>query len=327
LWIGEDGSKYRAIGTCWRSSAIADNPTKADIACWICGSRKTAHWKARNLPRSLIPKDLEITDRRYGVTLALWKCRDCGFIFAHDEELNQLTSLYERLSDVDYVNSREPRLFQMRWLLETAQKVNPKAVSLLDVGAGAGLLVAEAKRLGLEATGVEPCRAFVDSARVLYGVEILHGVLPHPELANRQFDLVFLVDVIEHVSDPVKLLRQSARLLSSGGLLVVVTPDVGSLPAKILGPRWWHFRVAHVGYFDRTSLRKAIKAVGLVAVYESRAKWFFSVRYLAERLAVYLPIHWLNRIASRVQLLRWCYDRAAPLNLHDSFLVFLQRAE
>jgi len=261
------------------------------------------------------------------VTLALWKCRDCGFIFAHDEELNQLTSLYERLSDVDYVNSREPRLFQMRWLLETAQKVNPKAVSLLDVGAGAGLLVAEAKRLGLEATGVEPCRAFVDSARVLYGVEILHGVLPHPELANRQFDLVFLVDVIEHVSDPVKLLRQSARLLSSGGLLVVVTPDVGSLPAKILGPRWWHFRVAHVGYFDRTSLRKAIKAVGLVAVYESRAKWFFSVRYLAERLAVYLPIHWLNRIASRVQLLRWCYDRAAPLNLHDSFLVFLQRAE
>ena len=308
-------------------SATADNSHNGFICCWVCGSSRTDHWKARNLTRALIPKDLEVTDYRYGVTLALRRCRECGFIFADDEQLNELTSLYQRLSDPEYVNSQEPRLFQMRWLVKTAQKMNPKAMSLLDVGAGAGLLVAEAKHRGLDAIGVEPCRAFVDSARTLNSVEILHGVLPHPELTNRRFDLVFLVDVIEHVSDPVTLLRHCTQLLSSGGLLVVVTPDVGSLPAKILGRQWWHFRLAHVGYFDRRSLGKAIEAVGLVAVYESRAKWFFSIRYLAERLAVYLPIGWMNRIASRVQPLRWCYDRVVPLNLHDSFLMFFQRRD
>lgn len=308
-------------------SATADNSYNGFISCWVCGSPRTDHWKATNLPRALIPKDLEVTDYRYGVTLALRRCRECGFIFADDQQLNELTSLYERLSDPEYVNSQETRLFQMRWLVKTAQKVNPKAVSLLDVGAGAGLLVAEAKRLGLNAAGVEPCRAFVDSARTLNSVEILHGVLPHPELTNRRFDLVCLVDVIEHVSDPVTLLRHCTQLLNSGGLLVVVTPDVGSLPAKILGRGWWHFRLAHVGYFDRRSLGKAVEAVGLVTVYQSRAKWFFSIRYLAERLAVYLPIGWMNRIASRVQPLRWCYDRVVPLNLHDSFLMFFQRRE
>jgi 2-polyprenyl-3-methyl-5-hydroxy-6-metoxy-1,4-benzoquinol methylase len=271
-------------------------------------------------------KDLQVTDHRYGVTLALWKCSECGFIFADGQEVNELTSLYEGLFDAEYEQSQETRVFQMRWLLKAAQKLNPEARSVLDVGAGAGLLVAEAKRLGLDAVGVEPCRSFVDSAFRLNGVEILHGVLPHPALTNRQFDLIFLVDVIEHVANPVKLLRHCAESLNSGGLLVMVTPDVGSIAAKVLGKRWWHFRLAHVGYFDWRSLGKAVEAGGLFPVYQSRAKWFFSVGYLAERLAVYLPINWINGLASRVHLLRWFYSRVIPLNLHDSFMVFLQRA-
>ena len=106
-----------------------------------------------------------------------------------------------------------------------------------------------------------------------------------------------------------------------------MTPDVGSLPAKLLGQRWWHFRLAHVGYFDRRSLGRAIEAAGLSTIRQFRAKWFFRIRYLAERLGVYLPIGWVNRLALRVQPLCWLYDRVVPLNLHDSFVVFLQHTE
>jgi len=306
-------------------SSAANKMREPVATCWVCGSVDTARWKARSIQRRLVPEDFQITDHRYGVTLSLWKCRECGFIFAVGEELNELTVLYERVSDAEYEKSQDTRALQMRWLLKAAQTVNPKAVSLLDVGAGAGLLVAEARRLGLAAVGVEPCRAFVDSALRVNGVEIFHGVLPHPSLANRQFDLIFLVDVIEHVSDPVKLLRRCEELLSQSGLLVVVTPDVASLPARVLGQRWWHFRLAHVGYFDRCSLGRAIEAAGLSIVRQFRAKWFFRVRYLAERVAVYLPIGWLNRLASRVQPLGWLYDRVVPLNPHDSIVVFLLR--
>jgi SAM-dependent methyltransferase len=167
----------------------------------------------------------------------------------------------------------------------------------------------------------------VKTATEINGIEILHGVFPHPALSNRLFDLIFLVDVIEHVSDPVKLLRDCAESLSPIGLLLIVTPDVDSIAARILRQRWWHFRLAHVGYFGRISLERAVRAAGLSPVYLSRAKWFFSVGYLAERLAVYLPIHRLNRLASRVQLLRWFYARVIPLNLRDSFMVFLQRTQ
>lgn len=297
------------------------------MKCWICGSANARPWKARNIHRRLVPEDLQITDRRYGVTLSLWKCSECGFIFANDEELGVLTSLYEQLSDPEYEQSQESRALQMRWVLNAAQTVHPKAVSLLDIGAGMGLLVAEAERLGLHAVGVEPSRALVKSARKMNAVELLHGVFPHAALTGQQFDLIFLVDVIEHISNPVTLLRNCAEALSPGGVIVVVTPDVGSLPAKLLGQRWWHFRLAHVGYFDRRSLEMATEVAGLSIVRRCRAKWFFRLRYLAERLAVYVPIGWVNRLALQVQPLRWLYDRVLPLNMHDSFVVFLQRTD
>jgi 2-polyprenyl-3-methyl-5-hydroxy-6-metoxy-1,4-benzoquinol methylase len=297
------------------------------LTCHVCGSVDTVHWKARDSHGRLVPEDLQITDFRYGVTLSLWKCRECGFIFAGDEEINELTSLYERLSDPEYEKSQVARAYQMRWLLKVARKANPNAVSLLDVGAGAGLLVAEARRLQLDAVGVEPSRAFVDSALSINAVEILHGVFPHPVLTGRQFDLIFLVDVIEHVSNPVELLQSCAEALSPSGMVIVVTPDVASFPAKILGQRWWHFRLAHVGYFNPHSLRIAAEAAGLSTVRRFRAEWFLPVRYVAERVAQYLPIEWINRLASRVQPLRWLYDRVIPLNLHDSFVVFLRRAD
>lgn len=56
-----------------------------------------------------------------------------------------------------------------------------------------------------------------------------------------------------------------------------------------------------------------------------QAKWFYPVSYLAERVAVNIPIGWLNKIASRVPPLRWIYHRTMPLNLHDSWVVLSRK--
>jgi hypothetical protein len=105
---------------------------------------------------------------------------------------------------------------------------------------------------------------------------------------------------------------------------MVVTPDVGSLAARWLGQRWWHFRLAHVGYFNRRSLAQAARQSGLIVLDSFRARWFFRVSYVAQRLARYLPIGYLNRLAERVAPLRWIYERVVPVNPHDSMVVLLQ---
>jgi 2-polyprenyl-3-methyl-5-hydroxy-6-metoxy-1,4-benzoquinol methylase len=293
--------------------------------CWVCGSHDVRTWKRRSIERPLAPDDLRITDARYGSTLALMRCGACEFIFAVDEQLDVLTSLYERLIDPAYVESRDPRTLQMRWLVERIQQVAPRARTLLDVGAGAGLLVAEARRCGLDALGIEPSHALVERARIDNGIDLLAGLFPHPQLYGRTFDIICVVDVIEHVTNPVQLLRDCAAALSPHGVLVVVTPDVGSVAARVMGKRWWHFRLAHVGYFNKASLRQAAARAALVPVDTFTARWFFRVRYIAERLTRYVPMDSVNRVADRMGLLRRIYERVIPLNFHDSVGLVLRR--
>jgi len=294
-------------------------------SCPICGSIQTRLWKSRNLNRELMPEDFKITDGRYGVTLTLHQCADCSFLFADASETSQLTTLYEQLVDPSYEEGAESRTLQMRWLLRLGIAARPQAHTLLEIGAGSGLLVAAAGRLGLDAVGVEPSMSLVTAARRINGVELLQGTFPHPRLEGRRFDLVYVVDVIEHLSDPVKLLADCAGALAVGGILIVVTPDVSSLAARLFGHRWWHFRLAHVGYFNERSMSEASRLAELAIRSSCRVRWFFPIRYLAERASAYLPVGPVNRAAERVAALRWLYDRVIPLNLHDSSAFVMTR--
>jgi len=301
-------------------------PQRAD-RCWICGTERVRPRKARNLEGRLSPEDLRITDFHYGRTLALLTCADCGFVFANADELADLTALYEAVQDPEHEETQNDRALQMRWILSLARKARPGARTLLDIGAGTGLLVAEAESDGLDAIGIEPSRTFTEVAR-RHGRRVLQGVFPHPALTGRRFDVICLIDVIEHVADPLVLLRNCQRALTSEGALILVTPDVGSAVARLLRNRWWHFRVAHVGYFNRKSLCTALRLCGLKIEREYRAKWFFPVPYLAERLTRYLPfVGWINRAAPRGRLLNWLYSRIVTLNLRDSFLLIAKRTE
>ena len=104
-------------------------------------------------------------------------------------------------------------------------------------------------------------------------------------------------------------------------------PDCASLAARLLGRRWWHFRLAHVGYFDRRSLTRAAERAGLEPVQWRRARWFFTIGYLASRVETYLPVARLNRFAERFAPLRWVYARVIPVNLFDSWVTLLRRPE
>lgn len=295
----------------------------AMTSCWVCGSTAAIPFKPRSIERPLTASDLRISDANYGCTLALERCRQCGFLFADGADLTELLQLYEALDDPGYEESQDSRRLQMNWLLDTAARAQPGLESLLDVGAATGLLVSLARQRGWQAEGVEPSQQLVRVAAE-HGVQLHQGSIPHPALEGRQFDVVCLVDVIEHVADPLALLRSAAQSLAPGGCLMVVTPDLGSIAHKLLGARWWHFRLAHVGYFDRASFELAAVRAGLTVVDRTRAKWFFRVGYLAERLTRYLPIAGLWRRLEQTRAGQIASQQVVPLNLFDSW-VFMCR--
>jgi 2-polyprenyl-3-methyl-5-hydroxy-6-metoxy-1,4-benzoquinol methylase len=132
----------------------------------------------------------------------------------------------------------------------------------LDVGCGGGFLVEAARDLGWQAEGTEVSRAAADFGRGR-GVTIHVGVLSDARLPAGAFDAVTMMEVIEHVPDPVALLRECADLLRPGGALLLTTPNWASLSRRVLGARWSPVGRDHVVYFTPRHLRRALAAAGL----------------------------------------------------------------
>lgn len=103
--------------------------------------------------------------------------------------------------------------------------------SLLDVGCGAGRLAIMGAHVAAEAVGFDFSETAVAIAElnarsagraVRFKVADIDGFCAQ---ADRTYDVVTLVGVLEHVPDPLATLRDLHRLLSPGGLLVVSCPN------------------------------------------------------------------------------------------------------
>jgi 2-polyprenyl-3-methyl-5-hydroxy-6-metoxy-1,4-benzoquinol methylase len=294
--------------------------------CPVCESAVYVPYRARSIERRLIASDLRITDRNYGQTLALRRCIVCGFIFADCADLGGLRQLYDEMDDPDYEAGHACHAMRANWLLDVAQRAHPGGRYVLDIGAATGLLVQSARERGWRAEGVEPSLRLVDTALKSRGIHLLQGGVPHAGLRERSFDYVFLVDVLEHVSDPVALLRTAGALLARDGILIVVTPDVSSFARRLLGRHWWHFRLAHVGYFDAASFAVACRRAELQLQARVRIGHWFAVDYLAERIARYLPVGALARVLRRTSVGHRVGKVIVPLNPRDSWAFICRRS-
>ncbi len=276
--------------------------------CWVCGSGDVKLAKEGNLPRNLDSDAFRITDSDYGRTADIYACASCGFQMCHG--FKNVLEFYESMDDAQYEATRDQRAIQARRLVSHIAKWKPSG-RLLDVGAGSGILVEAALEAGFDAEGVEPSRVLQQEAeRRKLPVQL--GVLGQAKV-KPSYDLVCLVDVIEHVPNPVQLLRDIKDVVSGGGVLLVVTPDVGSVAARLLGWKWWHYRIAHIGYFNRKTLERALTEAGFEVDSMTRPTWYFPVSYLCERLSTYLPKFMRFRPPSRIGRM------TVPLNLFDSY--------
>jgi SAM-dependent methyltransferase len=283
----------------------------ATCGCRICGNGDLECIKKSNIPVPLESRSFAITDKNYGVTAAIFRCAACGFLQCAN--LNEVLPFYEALEDAGYEDGRESRMLQAAELIALAIARRP-AGRLLDIGAGTGILVEHALKMGYDAVGVEPSRWLCEQARHR-GLPVHLGTFPSTELGG-PFEVITLIDVIEHVPDPIGLLRDMRAHMGDGSIGIIVTPDVKSLAARLLGQRWWHYRIAHIGYFDRSTLTRAIRSAGFEAVFWSRPGWYFPVEYLLERIKTYLPVS--------LPIPAWIRKKVVRLNLRDSLTVVVK---
>jgi 2-polyprenyl-3-methyl-5-hydroxy-6-metoxy-1,4-benzoquinol methylase len=252
-----------------------------------------------------------------------WACPDCRFRFATPDRNPNLTNTLDEF-EAAYLRYLVPESGDeanfgslYRWM---SQVTALEGKRLLDVGAGSGKLVRYLRRRGVDAHGIEPSRALFN--RFLAGDAAfdcttidsrgpLHGSYP----------VVTAFDVIEHVPDPVAVLRDIASVIEPGGAFFLSTPDVDSLPARMFGRHWHFYYPYHLSYFGPRTLARAAAANGLRIVdcrHRGRRRSIgYIVRYVAEFIGGADAPRWAHRFDE------WYL----PTNLFDTMYVAFTRDE
>ena len=132
---------------------------------------------------------------------------------------------------------------------------------LLDVGSGSGELLARMDSLGWNVEGVEPDSSAVCLANRTLRLSIRCGTLDEQGYPDSCFDAITLDHVVEHVHNPLDLLKECYRILKPGGIIAVKTPNNASLCSRIFGPHWRGLEPPrHLQIFSSTSLKRVALA-------------------------------------------------------------------
>jgi len=215
----------------------------------------------------------------------LLRCEQCGYVV--DEALWR-SAANEQLNESFFGDNYDPvrsfwiRLFEKmnnrRTLKRIRRTVDKRKGRLLEIGVGSGSFLEYAKTQGFSPVGCDLSAAICRRVEASTGIKIHCG--PLESLSDEQlFDVVVMNHVLEHVSEPVALLKAVRSRLKPGGVLHVAVPNLASWEAKM--PGWNCYQPYHLIYFTPQTLRATAEKAGLenltVSTHESFSGWFLAI--------------------------------------------------
>lgn len=236
-------------------------------------------------------------DRAHGAPghFQLVRCRNCrlvylnprptedeiGDLYPPDYEPHQIVrrrlGLLQRV-DVGYGMSKRARFVE--------RHVSRRG-DALDVGCGTGEFLLELRVRGWQVVGQE-VSDFAARIAIEAGLDVRTCTLDRCGFEAESFDLVTLWDVVEHLHDPLAVLREVRRILRPSGLLVLSTPDLES-PDSRLFTDWWHGLEIprHLVLFGPETIGQALQYAG----FQSVERKYISGSYHVRLLSVQALIH------------------------------------
>jgi len=198
----------------------------------------------RNCPlcNSTSLKGFAIDTKRKGPHISRVKCNSCELVFANPmADQKELLDYYQNYYEKDLyeaINYKEIvlKLFlHIRTLKESDLKKearyfqNLKGEStFLDIGCGLGLGLAYANQLNCKLYATEFDSGALEFVKNHFQVETFQGDIWEANYPSEFFDFIHISHVIEHVLDPRAYLKEMKRILKSGGIMAIGTPDISS---------------------------------------------------------------------------------------------------
>jgi len=211
-------------------------------------------------------KDKELANYQFNMV----KCNNCEMVYVNPRLVSKnLTELYKEEYFSHYVDTtseahiKRQKTFKTEIAeLEYITKKLGLGQKILDVGCGGGFFL-DSLDNSWEKHGTEKNQVAVDHGRETFGINILKGSLREADYPCEMFDIVKMRGSIEHLPDPMSELREVYRIMRTGGVITVNTPNIGSICGRIYKEK---FRmvcpVHHIYYFSRKTLSQMLRKVG-----------------------------------------------------------------
>jgi SAM-dependent methyltransferase len=255
-----------------KSEALDPPEALEDVPCPLCESRDS-----RLCFRSC--------DVLYGApgTYAVVACNACGLKYVNPRPTSDALAKHY---PPDYFASRPPEamppsqrwfhalqlksaaLTRLRKIERVAGRLGP-GMRLLDVGCGLNELVRQTILLRkADGLGLEFNPAVVKYVSEIRKVPIAQGSLNTGTFKDGEFDVVSMMQYLEHEPNPRDVLAQARRVLKPGGHVIIEIPYIDGLPGRLFGPRWGALDVPrHLVFYNRDTLGHMLEKTGFELVH------------------------------------------------------------
>lgn len=227
-----------------------------------------------------------------------YQCGHCGTLSTFPVPSSaQITKYYEeKFLRGNYLTARELTDYdrtcqQLATLLSKYYGPELKGRAVMDIGCFTGGLLFELqKEYACEVMGVELQKEAVAIAKNRLNGKVLQMDVNNSDFPNKQYDVITLTGVIEHVVYPTKLLKRVSELIKQNGVIMLQTPNAESMVAKLMGTYWPPLApIEHIHIHSKRSIEMILTQLGFVDIEVKRHWKFLTMEYVFSMMQTFGP--------------------------------------
>lgn len=198
------------------------------------------------------------------------KCTDCGLIYISPRPTEQeIANLYGHDEAHIPAQAHIEQSFSKRLAARHALKIiskYKKTGTLLEIGAGAGYLLDEARSMGFEPVGIELNPTQADFIRTHFDIPCEQQQLSTQSFGTQRFDIVYHCDVISHFYDPIKAFKIINSKLNDQGLVIFETGNIADIDPKYYNSFTAFQYPDHLFFFGTKNIELLLEKTGFELV-------------------------------------------------------------
>jgi SAM-dependent methyltransferase len=176
-----------------------------------------------------------------------------------------------------------------------------KKGKFLELGAGSGEMLSQFKDLGFSVEGLDLDLKAAKRAKQK-GLKMYHGDIFSRKFKANHYDIIFSSHFIEHIPDPLRVMKETLNILKKDGVFIAITPNISSFLHRYLRSKWLNLDPPrHLHMFNADQLRKLMHHAGYKNIevksgnYSAATVFYYSLN----------SDYWHNRRSIKALLLRF----------------------